>query len=131
MVRWAQINCLWANFIMKMDDDIILNIEKLLVSLHTFKSGITGHRVHSFRTLKEGQPGYIPSKYYPINGTRYPPYVYGGVYIISTVVLDKLIDGIDNYTGYYLENEDFFLSGVIAIKRACSIIRLSRYQIYV
>ena len=114
MLRWAQRQCSNTKFVMKVDDDIILNIERLLKVIKTFESGITGHRVHPRRQNKEGFPGYINPKYYPITDERYPPYVYGGAYILSSDIIESLITATDNYSGYYLDNEDLFLTGIIA-----------------
>ncbi|HEY6435040.1 MAG TPA: hypothetical protein VIY47_00495, partial [Ignavibacteriaceae bacterium] len=42
ILRWAHENCLHSKYILKTDDDIVVNIEHLLKNLHTLKKGITG-----------------------------------------------------------------------------------------
>ena len=115
MLRWSRRKCSSTKFIMKVDDDVIVNIERLLSSIKTFKSGITGYRVTQVkRKFCENGKGCIPEKFYPATKLVLPPYVYGGACIISGDVIQKLINANDKYHGYYLEIEDLFLTGIIA-----------------
>ncbi len=41
-LRWTQNKCSDAKYIMKRDDGIIVNVEKLVNNSKSFKSGITG-----------------------------------------------------------------------------------------
>ena len=42
MLRWAKNNCPTIAYIVKSDDDVMINVENLMNKLNEFKSGITG-----------------------------------------------------------------------------------------
>ena len=63
---------------------------------------------------------HIPKQYYP---NKYiPEYVYGPAYLLTTDMIDKLLDTIDSYTDYVLDIDDFFITGIIAEKQAFRVI---------
>jgi len=55
LLRWAQRKCLNTKYFMKSDDDLMVNVRKLIENLNSFKNGINGyviHRVHPYRNFK-------------------------------------------------------------------------------
>jgi hypothetical protein len=42
LLRWAQRKCFHTKYFMKADDDIIVNVRKLIENLNSFKNGING-----------------------------------------------------------------------------------------
>jgi hypothetical protein len=72
-LRWAQNKCSDTKYIMKTDDDIILNVEQLVNNLKSFKSGITGALIPKRKPNRTiGYKWYIPESTYPDESFRPP-----------------------------------------------------------
>ena len=116
ILRWAQNKCQNSKQIVKSDDDIFVNIDKLLQSLDKFKSGITGFK-HSkqrvYRTNNNGCTWYTKEQYKPY---EYPGLVYPSFYAITNNVIPKLLETLENYSDNVLDIEDIFVTGVLAEK---------------
>ena len=91
-----------------------VNIELLIQSLNRFKSGYTGHRAKEKAIRHIGYKQHIPEQYYPKEW--FPMFVFGGAYVLSIDVIDKLLTTIDSYTDYVLDIDDVFITGIIAEK---------------
>ncbi len=46
LIRWAHRKCYEAKYILKTDDDVIVNIKYLTKNLKSFQSGMTGHMLY-------------------------------------------------------------------------------------
>jgi len=113
VLRWISINCLKSTYVMKADDDLIVNINLLLEKLTTFKSGITGRvltGLHPNRDVLNKQ--FVPESIYP--NSTYPGFATGSAYIMKTRVIQSLIKTIDKYPGLVIDIEDVFMTGIIA-----------------
>ena len=112
ILNWVQNNCQSSQYILKADDDVIINIRRLLEKLSSFKPGITGYKVTERRNTDKCHRSYLPDEYY---GKEWlPDYVWGGSYLMTSDVVNKLVQFRENYHGYYLDNEDVFLTGILA-----------------
>ena len=112
ILRWAQNKCNNSKLIIKTDDDTVLNINNLLNSWDQFKSGITGSLLsYSFLEL-ECQA----SRYNKVNHMKKinMPYALGPIYAITTDVIPKLLSTLETYSGRILDQEDLFVTGVLA-----------------
>ena len=113
--RWVSLKCPKLKYVLKSDDDAIVNIELLNRTLDQFESGIHGGGSMVIEKVpRTGHKNKVPVKYY-LNDT-YPKFVYGGAYLLSTDVIPKLLNTIDSYTEYVLDVEDSFITGIIAEK---------------
>ena len=111
ILRWAQNKCKNSKLIIKTDDDTILNINKILNSLDQFKSGITGSVLsYSFLEIE------CESKY-NLEQKIKMPYALGAIYAITTDVIPKLLATLETYSGRILDQEDLFITGVLAKKQ--------------
>ena len=111
ILRWAQNKCNNSKLIIKTDDDTILNINKVLNSLDQFKSGITGSVLsYSFLEIE------CESKY-NLEQKIKMPYALGAIYAITTDVIPKLLATLETYSGRILDQEDLFITGVLAKKQ--------------
>ena len=113
ILRWVSRKCRHLKYMLKADSDVIINIELLDLTLDQFKSGCTG-RGDVEKPHRTNHKNSVPVKYFPKD--TYPRFVYGGAYVVSTDVIDKLLDTIDSYTDYVLDIEDVFITGIIAEK---------------
>ena len=114
LLRWVSRKCPHLKYILKTDDDVIVNIELLNRTLHQFKPGYTGHSAREMVNRDTTFKQHIPKQYYP---NKYiPEYVYGPAYLLTTDMIDKLLDTIDSYTDYVLDIDDVFITGIIAEK---------------
>ena len=65
---------------------------------------------------------FLPSNVYP--DETYPDYLSGQAYVMSGNITHKLLKTIDEYSGYVLDIDDAFVTGVIAKKA-----RIKRFSI--
>ena len=112
ILRWADRYCSGTKFVVKSDDDVIINAKRLTQMSDSFETGITGHVVKERPNRSHASKQCIPQQYYSEDWL--PEYVYGGSYVISTDIIGKLLNTVDNYTNYVLDIEDVFITGVIA-----------------
>ena len=130
LLRWVSRKCSHLKYILKTDDDVIVNINLLNQTLDQFKSGYTGYMTkHVPRADHDiNFKNYIPKEYFPKEWIEY--FMNGPAYLLSTDVIDKLLDTIDNYTGYVLDIDDFFITGYIAERAGVERHRDSRFMVY-
>ena len=113
MLRWIENNCNQIKYIFKTDDDILVNTKLLLDKLPEIKSGITGYCLSGDTFYRSGKQAML-EKYY--TGKTLPTYCYGCFYIIDKNSVHLLLKIIDSYSGYYLDIDDVFITGIIAEK---------------
>jgi hypothetical protein len=114
-MRWAQHKCLDTKYIMKADDDIILNINQLMKNLYKFKSGITGivlakRKPHRYINSK----WYLPESIFP--DFYYPDYLFGPAYIMTRDIIKPMIETLDQYLDPVIDIDDIFITGILAEK---------------
>jgi hypothetical protein len=115
LLRWAQQNCFHSQYIMKQDDDIIVNVEYLLKNLHNFQNGITGYLLngpHVIRDVKS--PWFMPECIYP--SPIYPDFTCGPSYLMTKNAVRPLLDTLEEYSGPVFDLDDVFITGVLAEK---------------
>ncbi len=90
LLRWAQRKCFHTKYFMKADDDIIVNVRKLIENLNSFKNGINGivlTQKQPYRVVNS--PWFMPECIYP--DEYYPDYVLGCAYIMTKDTVNTLI----------------------------------------
>jgi hypothetical protein len=113
LLRWAQRKCLNTKYLMKADDDIIVNVRKLIENLNSFKNGINGILVpqkHVNRVVDS--QWFVPQCIYP--DEYYPDYVYGGAYIMTKDTGNSLTKALEHYSGVVIDIDDIFITGILA-----------------
>jgi hypothetical protein len=113
LLRWAQRKCLNTKYFMKADDDIIVNVRKLIENLNSLKNGINGI------VLTQKQPyrvvnslWFMPECIYP--DEYFPDYVLGGAYIMAEDALNTLIKALEHYPDVVIDIDDVFITGILA-----------------
>jgi hypothetical protein len=115
LLRWAHENCLHSKYILKTDDDIIVNIEHLLKNLHTLKKGITGCMFRGMPALRDiKNPWFMPECIHP--DPVYPYYMSGPGYVMTKDIIKPLLDTLEEYSGPVFDIDDAFITGVLAEK---------------
>jgi beta-1,3-galactosyltransferase 1 len=115
LLRWAQQKCLDTKYIMKTDDDIIVNVKQLIENLQSLKTGITGYLFTTMEPIRDvTNPWFLPECLYP--DAVYPHYVSGNAYLITKDVIKPLIETIDQFSGPIIDIDDVFVTGILAEK---------------
>ncbi|KAB0801357.1 hypothetical protein PPYR_05711 [Photinus pyralis] len=115
MLGWVKDYCPRVKFVLKCDDDVFINVPRLLKYISTlklWKRAIWGHISKNSipSRLKEGKR-YVSHNEY--NYAVYPSYVMGHAYLIPVGLVEELC-----YTSlhlrYLFKLEDILLTGIVA-----------------
>ena len=112
MFEWIHNNCPNTEYILKADDDVVVNIRKLLATVKTVEQGISGRLGKNAWDLDKCEVEYMPDKY--VRKKQLPDLVWGGAYIYTKSAVQKLVAGRRNYTDHFLDREDIFINGLLA-----------------
>ena len=124
ILHWAQNKCHKSKYIIKTDDDTIVNIDMLLNDLNLFQSGISGLKFSNAivkRFTNEDCAWYTKENFKP---DVFPEFVFGWFYAVTSDVIPKLLETLDTYSDNVLDTEDVFVTGVLAEKAG-----VARYNI--
>lgn len=118
-LRWISTHCKTNEYIVKTDDDIIVNVKRLKENINkkVFSSGITGKMFARSKPIREphdrnAYKWLVPKQVY--DKEFYPRYLSGAAYVMSSDVISKLFRSVLNYSGPVLHIDDLFLTGIIA-----------------
>ncbi|XP_011257775.1 beta-1,3-galactosyltransferase 5 [Camponotus floridanus] len=113
-LRWATNNCKHARYIMKMDDDIVVNIYDLLEKLHSGiieKDSLAGYIMKNMVPVRElANKWYVSQTEYADN--IYPDFVSGWLYITNSQVTSQLINYAKSSHKYFWI-DDVFVTGIL------------------
>ncbi|XP_018796517.1 PREDICTED: uncharacterized protein LOC108973602 [Bactrocera latifrons] len=113
-LEWVDVHCQKAKFILKTDDDMFINVPKLLQFID---SHIKDKRVIYGRLAKQWKPiRNKKSKYYvstdQFSQPLFPPFTTGPAYLITSDVIHLLYER--SLHQVYLKLEDVFTTGIVA-----------------
>ncbi|XP_039952071.1 uncharacterized protein LOC126752787 [Bactrocera neohumeralis] len=113
-LEWVDLHCQKAKFILKTDDDMFINVPKLLQFID---SHIKDKRVIYGRLAKQWKPiRNKKSKYYvstdQFSQPLFPPFTTGPAYLITSDVIHLLYER--SLHQVYLKLEDVFTTGIVA-----------------
>ncbi len=115
ILRWIQKYCKNSEYVLKTDDDVLVNVHKLkqITQNKQFRNGLTGRvlRVNSNRVF--GYKWFMPKKYYTKD--RYI-FLAGFSYLMTNDIIRKLYKTAYHYSGPFLDIDDLFMTGVMADK---------------
>lgn len=113
-LEWVDHNCPQAKFVLKTDDDMFINVPKLMAFLDKHqkdKRVIYGRLAKKWKPIRNKK-----SKYYVSNGQFaamiFPPFTTGPAYVMSADVIHDLY--IKALQQTYLKLEDVFTTGIVA-----------------
>ncbi|TRY69931.1 hypothetical protein TCAL_02825 [Tigriopus californicus] len=118
-LQWYQDFCPQAKYLVKVDDDVFMQIPRL----HTLLAGMNRSKLNHGKKLILGNvaSGWAPSheinsKYYispkEFNKTVFPAFVTGPSYVISTPAIPELLALAWDHP--YIPLEDVFITGILA-----------------
>ncbi|CAL1683909.1 unnamed protein product [Lasius platythorax] len=113
-LRWATNNCKCVKYIMKMDDDIVVNIYGILEKLHSGiieKDSLAGYSLKNMVPVREpANKWYVSKMEYADN--IYPDFVSGWLYVTSSQVANQLINYAESSHKYFWI-DDVFVTGIL------------------
>lgn len=111
LLRWASTNCQGLRYLLKIDDDMFLNLPRLLDELKTQSklNSISGCKVSG------ASPFRFPLSKWRISRTEYekdyyPDYIAGTAYLISGDIISKLYSATESIP--YFIFEDVYITGL-------------------
>ncbi|XP_044761115.1 beta-1,3-galactosyltransferase 1-like [Coccinella septempunctata] len=114
MLEWVSRFCMKSKFVLKTDDDMFINVGKLLDLIKTIPSeanAMYGKVIDGMPRFKyESSKHYLPSTQY--DQDILPTYLSGPAYLIPTHLSQLLLNKSLDHTSFKLE--DVFISGIIA-----------------
>ncbi|EDW35146.1 GL24766 [Drosophila persimilis] len=114
MLEWADTHCPNVKFILKTDDDMFINVPKLLDFIDArYKNDRTiyGRLVEDWKPIRKRTSKYfVPYKLY--NGWQYPPFTTGPAYLLTGDIVHELY--VQSLNTYYIQLEDVFITGFVA-----------------
>lgn len=116
MLKWVQQHCPKAQYIMKVDDDIFVNVPNLqrsLLNMTVTTSLLTGNLICGARPIHNQWSKWYTPRYMFREG-KYPNYLSGTGYVMSGDLIKPLFDTAISTPYFHLE--DVFLTGICAKK---------------
>jgi len=113
-LRWAANNCKNVKYIMKMDDDIVVNMYGILEKLYSNiieKDSLVGYILKNMVPIREPANKWYVSKT-EYMGNIYPNFVSGWLYITHPEVVNRLIDYAESSNKYFWI-DDVFVTGIL------------------
>ncbi|XP_061194458.1 beta-1,3-galactosyltransferase 1-like [Saccostrea echinata] len=111
VLQWATSHCFRAKYLLKIDDDMFLNIKVLLkyLKLENPENSITGCAdTNKIPVRNPSKKWYVSQHKY--NKEKFPPYVSGTAYVICGEIIPKLLKA--SQTVPFLDIEDVFITGL-------------------
>ncbi|EFN80778.1 beta-1,3-galactosyltransferase 5 [Harpegnathos saltator] len=112
-LRWAVNNCKHVQYIIKMDDDIVINIYDILDKLHDIvdENSLTGYALKNMIPVRVVvNKWYVNEIEYADN--TYPDFVSGWMYIAHPKIASRLIDYAESSNKYFWI-DDVFVTGIL------------------
>ncbi|XP_056630227.1 beta-1,3-galactosyltransferase 5 [Diorhabda sublineata] len=129
-IKWASENCRYANYIIKMDDDTVVNIERiptLLKSLKLSKKSkyfIAGYVLRNMVPIREpANKWYVTKEEYELS--YYPTFVSGWFYITTPKTAEQLYKLSQNTKYFWID--DTFITGILAQQLQIKHFDISKY----
>ncbi|XP_050300506.1 beta-1,3-galactosyltransferase 5 [Anthonomus grandis grandis] len=128
-LKWASTYCPKAKYVIKMDDDTVVNMYKLKTILSTLKriakrDFIAGYKLLKMKPIREpANKWYVTENEYA--SSFYPTFVSGWFYITNPQTAKKL-STLANYEKYFWI-DDVFVTGILSNKLNTPIYDISKY----
>jgi hypothetical protein len=114
--KWINLYCKHVTYILKADEDVLVNVGNLLAQLKSHNPSENGSiygkifdTSEHFNVFREGRWG-VSHEEYPMN--HYPRYAQGTSYTLTQNLVQKIVHSAQNFP--YLHIEDVFITGILA-----------------
>lgn len=113
-LEWVETYCPNATFFLKTDDDMFINVPRLLQFIelhHKDKRSVYGRLAKKWKPIRNKKSKYYvsPQQYFP---SIFPPFVTGPAYLITNDAISDLYRKALEQT--YLKLEDVYTTGIVA-----------------
>jgi hypothetical protein len=132
MLEWTSSYCSKADYLLKADDDVFINVENLLKFIEKIEGDGNMKEPKFYGYLAEGWPPirYESSKYFlpfeQFSENTFPDFLTGPAYLFSTVIVQSFFEkGLESK---FLQLEDVFMTGVIAEAMNVTRVRVAEFQ---
>uniref|UniRef100_A0A6P7FZH1 Hexosyltransferase n=1 Tax=Diabrotica virgifera virgifera TaxID=50390 RepID=A0A6P7FZH1_DIAVI len=128
-LKWAAENCFGVDFIIKMDDDTVVNVDKIpavlkLLKVPKSKHFIAGYVLRNMVPIREpANKWYVTQKEYALS--YYPTFVSGWFYITTPKTANELVKV--SQISQYFWIDDTFITGILAQKLKIKHFDISKY----
>lgn len=116
MLEWVDTVCPKVSFVLKTDDDMFINVPRLLSFIekhHSDKGKIFGRLAKNWKPIRNPKSKYYVSTYQYFS-KLFPQFTTGPAYLLTAdVVHDLYRESLDNT---YLKLEDVYMTGIVASK---------------
>lgn len=114
MLEWVDNYCPKATFVLKTDDDMYINVNRLLLFIEKHKSeqrAIYGRLAKKWKPIRNKKSKYYisPQQYKP---AVFPDFTTGPAYLFPAKIAKELYTAALNHT--YFKLEDVFVTGIVA-----------------
>ncbi|XP_017025382.1 beta-1,3-galactosyltransferase 1-like [Drosophila kikkawai] len=114
LLEWVDLHCQKAKYVLKTDDDMFINVPRMLAFLETRQNQrrvIYGILAEGFKPIRNRfQKYYVPRHQFAEN--MCPPFTIGSGYVISGDIIHELFQR--SLATFYLQLEDVFTTGLVA-----------------
>ena len=131
-LRWVKDFCIYAKYLLKIDDDVIVNTNIVLNTLQTLQrteidlNGIYCQLVRGSGPIRGKYKNRVSKEDYP--GTKYPDFCKGFTYLVSTHWLPELYKATESERFLFLD--DVYVTGILAEKASVPRNEMSKYMQY-
>ncbi|XP_021707832.1 beta-1,3-galactosyltransferase 5 isoform X2 [Aedes aegypti] len=114
LLEWTSTNCPNATYLLKTDDDMFINVPKLLQFIEShlsYKRSIFGRLAKKWKPIRNKKSKYYvsPEQYFP---PVFPPFCTGPAYLMTSDIIVELYNKSLSQT--YLKLEDVYTTGIVA-----------------
>ncbi|XP_046830087.1 beta-1,3-galactosyltransferase 5-like [Vespa crabro] len=116
ILEWVDSYCSKVKFILKTDDDMFINVPRLLAFINKHakdRSVIFGRLARKWKPIRNKKSKYYVSQM-QFKQPVFPDFTTGPAYLLSSDIVRKLYDAALDQT--YLKLEDVFMTGIVAHK---------------
>ncbi|BFF94611.1 beta-1-3-galactosyltransferase 5-like [Drosophila madeirensis] len=113
MLEWADKHCPRVKYILKTDDDMFINVPRLLEFIEGKKDARTiyGRLARKWKPIRSQiSKSFVSQQQY--GGAIYPPFTTGPAYLLTGDILHELY--VHSLRTYYFHLEDVFITGFVA-----------------
>jgi hypothetical protein len=126
--KWFDTHCSHAKYFSKADDDVFIDIGRLLTILqsnpHT-KNAILGDVIHNPRIYREHPKWAVPE--HRFSGSKYPDYLKGTMYVLTPDLPARMLSIAPYVLPIHID--DVFVSGILASILKVDLVKISALRV--
>lgn len=128
-LKWSKDSCTSAKYVVKMDDDIVINYYVLFYIINQFKNNfqLMGHIITDMKPIRDASnKWYVTGDEY--TDDEYPAFVSGWMYVTTSKAIKRLIQQADSTNFFWID--DVFITGIVRKRTGIQLTDIKRYFRY-